>query len=61
MEMNKDQIMGYIRHALTFAGGFIVAKGLIPAEMLNEAIGAAVTLIGVIWSAVSKTKPVTPV
>lgn len=52
--MNKDTLLGFIRHALTFGGGFAVAKGLLEPEMLTEAVGALVTLIGVVLSAKDK-------
>lgn len=52
--MNKDTLLGFIRHALTFGGGFAVAKGLIDPELLTEAVGALVTLVGVFLSAKDK-------
>lgn len=54
--MNKDQILGIIRHALTFVGGILVTKGLIDDGMVTELVGGAVTLIGGIWSVIAKTK-----
>lgn len=54
--MNKDQVLGIIRHTLTFVGGILVAKGLIDEGMLTEIVGGAVTLVGAIWSVVAKTK-----
>jgi hypothetical protein len=50
----KDKILGIIRHALTFIGGYIVAKGLINETQFAEIAGAAMTLVGTIWSIVSK-------
>jgi len=52
--MNKETILGFVRHVLTFGGGFAVAKGLIDPEMLTEAVGAIVTMVGIFWSAVDK-------
>lgn len=54
----KDQILGLIRHALTFAGGIIVAKGLVDDAMFQEILGASMTLVGAVWSIVSKKKAV---
>ena len=54
MFLTKEQIFGIIRHALTAAGGALVAKGVIDEAGLTEAVGALVTLIGVIWSAAAK-------
>lgn len=43
-------ISSLIRHALTAAGGFLVAKGLASTEQITEVVGALITLIGVGWS-----------
>ena len=29
MKLTKDQVMGIVRHSLTFIGGIVVAKGYI--------------------------------
>lgn len=55
-KVSQEQILGIVRHVLTFAGGVAVAKGLIDAETLAQASGAIITLIGVIWSFRSKSK-----
>jgi hypothetical protein len=47
--MNPN-LTSLIRHALTAAGGFLVAKGLASTEQVTEIVGALVTLIGVGWS-----------
>lgn len=52
--MDKAQIMGIIRHILTFAGGFAVAKGWLDEGMLVEVVGGIATIIGVVWSALQK-------
>ena len=52
----KEQILGLVRHALTFAGGIIVAKGLVSDAMFGEILGVIMTVIGSIWSVVSKNK-----
>lgn len=49
-----------IRHGLTAAGGFLVAKGLASADQVVELAGAAATLIGTIWSIWKSRKPITP-
>jgi len=48
--VNQEQIMGFIRHALTVGGGIMIARGVINEGGLNEVIGAAMTLIGFVWS-----------
>lgn len=52
--INKDTIMGLVRHILTFGGGFVVAQGHIDITQLETAIGAIVTLVGLVWSAIDK-------
>jgi hypothetical protein len=59
--MNKDQILGLIRHVLTFVGGFLITKGIIDEATSLEAIGAITTLIGSVWSVLSKKPVTTPV
>ena len=59
--MNKEQILGLIRHLLTFVGGFLITKGVIDQGTSVEAIGAITTLIGTIWSVLSKKPVTTPV
>lgn len=52
----KEQTLGLIRHALTFVGGIIVAKGLVDESLFQEVLGAIMTLAGAAWSYVSKKK-----
>ena len=59
--MNKDQILGLVRHLLTFVGGFLITKGIIDETTSVEAIGAITTLIGTIWSVLSNKPVTTPV
>jgi hypothetical protein len=54
--MNKDQILGVVRHALTFLGGFLVVKGYLGESLLNELIGGTIALAGTIWSIIDKNK-----
>jgi hypothetical protein len=52
--MKRDIILGFARHLLTAAGGFLVAKGNFDAADLDTIVGAAVTLAGAVWSALDK-------
>lgn len=52
--MTKEQYLGIIRHGLTFIGGIIVMKGLVDETIVTELTGAAMTLIGAIWSIIEK-------
>jgi hypothetical protein len=52
--MNKEQILGVVRHVLTTVGGILIANGLIDDGSVTEIIGSVITLVGVIWSVVDK-------
>jgi hypothetical protein len=52
----KDQTLGLIRHALTFVGGIIIAKGLVSDALFQEILGGIMTLVGASWSVLSKKK-----
>lgn len=52
----KDQVLGLIRHGLTFIGGIIVAKGLVDDVLFQEVLGGIMTLVGSVWSVASKNK-----
>ena len=56
MKLTKDQVLGIVRHALTFVGGIVVMKGLVDEATVTEIIGGAMTLIGTVWSIVDKNK-----
>jgi len=58
--MNKEQVIGILRHVLTFLGGLFVLKGYLDESLVNEIVGGAATLIGTIWSVISKAKTETP-
>lgn len=52
----NEKIKGLIRHILTFLGGYLVTSGLIDEATLTEVVGGVMTLIGFIWSFLSKTE-----
>lgn len=52
--MSLDIVLGIVRHLLTFGGGLLVTRGLADASMVNEAVGAIVTLVGLAWSIKTK-------
>ena len=56
MKLTQEQVLGIVRHILTFGGGILVAKGLLDEGMVTEISGAVITLIGAIWSIVAKNK-----
>ena len=54
--ITQERVLGIIRHTMTFAGGFLIMKGYGDEALIQELTGATLTLIGGIWSIVSKTK-----
>lgn len=54
--MTQEQLLGFVRHILTFAGGLLIMKGIIDESQLTEVIGGVSGLIGTVWSIVSKKK-----
>lgn len=53
--LNQEQLTGFIRHALTLAGGVLVTKGLIDEQTMLEGVGILMSAIGFIWSFRNKT------
>jgi hypothetical protein len=56
--MTKEQIFGILRHTMTAVGGILIAKGFIGDVAWTELTGAALKLVGVVWSIVDKKKTV---
>jgi hypothetical protein len=56
MKLSKEQLMGIVRHGLTFVGGLLLMKGLVDETMVQEVTGAVITFIGTIWSVFDKKK-----
>jgi len=54
MKLTKEQYLGLLRHALTFIGGVGVVLGKVDEGQTTEIISLAVTLVGMIWSVLSK-------
>ena len=54
MKLTKEQVLGIVRHTLTFVGGIVVMKGLVDEAVVTEIIGGAMTLTGAIWSIIDK-------
>lgn len=52
--LTKEQLLGILRHTLTFVGGILVTKGLIDETTATEIIGGVITLTGAIWSVLAK-------
>lgn len=54
--MNRERILGIVRHILTTFGGSLVTKGTLDAAQLELAAGAIITLAGIIWSVAAPEK-----
>ena len=54
--MNKNQVLGILRHFLTFLGGVLITKGLVDETTATEIIGGVITLVGAVWSVIEKVK-----
>ncbi len=50
-----ETILGLIRHILTFGGGVLASKGVVEVSQVETAVGAIVTLVGIVWSALAKS------
>lgn len=55
--MNKDQVGGIVRAGLTTLAGYMVGKGIIPADIVNDLVAAGLAIFTVAWSFISKKKP----
>jgi hypothetical protein len=54
MKLTKEQVLGLVRHGLTFIGGLLIMKGLIDETIFAEISGALITLTGAVWSIINK-------
>jgi hypothetical protein len=54
MKLTKEQILGIVRHSLTFVGGIFVMKGLIDESTIELIVASSITLVGAIWSIIDK-------
>jgi hypothetical protein len=54
LKLTKEQWLGIVRHSLTFVGGILITKGIIDEGIWAEISGAALTLVGGVWSVVVK-------
>jgi hypothetical protein len=54
MKLTKDQLLGIVRHSLTFIGGILVMRGLVDEGTFTEITGGVITLTGAIWSIINK-------
>lgn len=55
--MNFDAVLGLVRHALTFGGGYLVAQGLATNDDVTTWVAGIAAAIGVAWSIYQKLQP----
>lgn len=53
-DMKIASVLSVLRHVLTFAGGYLVTKGLIDEGTLNELVGGIITVGGIVWGILDK-------
>ena len=51
-----SEMLGLIRHALTTAGGYMVANGMIGASDMETLVGGLMAVLGVAWSVYDKRR-----
>lgn len=56
MKITKEQLLGLVRHSLTFLGGILVMKGIVDETIFAEITGGVITLVGAVWSIIEKNK-----
>ena len=54
MKLSKEQVLGIVRHGLTFLGGILLIKGHVSEGQWYEISGAAMSFLSVVWSVVDK-------
>lgn len=54
MGFDWSDVQGIVRHVLTTAGGGLVANGYISGQQEQDAVGAIIVLLGIIWSLANK-------
>ena len=58
MKLSKEQVLGIVRHGLTFLGGILLIKGHVSEGQWYEISGAAMSVLSVVWSVVDKKQTV---
>jgi len=56
----KEQILGLVRHVITFVGGILVARGKVDPAQLETIVGIVATVAGFLLSMMSPEKTLTP-
>lgn len=53
--MTKSQILGLLRHVATAVGGGLIISGKADETLVQESVGALLTIVGLVWSLWEKT------
>jgi hypothetical protein len=53
-----EKTLGILRHVLTFLGGIALMNGIADESLVQEISGAALTLVGAVWSVISKKQKI---
>lgn len=48
--MGMTEVMGLVRHVLTFGGGYLVGHGFTTQSDMETGVAAVMTLVGIVWS-----------
>lgn len=54
--MKFEEIKGFVRHLLTFGGGFLVSADILEATQVDTVVGGLIAIIGVVFSVLNKRK-----
>ncbi|MBX3732607.1 MAG: hypothetical protein KF791_08440 [Verrucomicrobiae bacterium] len=54
--MNRESLLGIVRHLLTVAGGGLVTSGSLTSSEMEQGVGALLTLAGIGWSLWAKRR-----
>lgn len=52
--MSREQVLGIVRHVLTIGAGYLVGAGHLDDATAQQAVGAVLGLVGVLWSVLAK-------
>jgi hypothetical protein len=53
--IQQEQVLGVIRHIITFGGGYLVSRGKLSPTDVETIAGIVAAIVGVGWSFYSKT------
>lgn len=58
--LSREQLLGFLRHVITFVGGIFVARGKLDPVAVDSIGGAIITLVGLFFSSSAPEKQVAP-